>query len=136
MLRGGYVFNGWYTDEAYKNKITGITATTTGNLILRAKFTDASGYEVESGKKVECGGDELIFSVSGVDNIQTALVFFKAFDTKEEAEKITAEAGDGGLPGNALADDGTGTWIYKCAVTDEMKGKYIAFRYNVISNGV
>ncbi len=134
--KSGYVFNGWYTDEAYKNKITGITATTTGNLILRAKFTDASGYEVESGKKVECGGDELIFSVSGVDNIQTALVFFKAFDTKEEAEKITAEAGDGGLPGNALADDGTGTWIYKCAVTDEMKGKYIAFRYNVISNGV
>ncbi len=133
--KSGYVFDGWYTDEAYRDKITGITATTMGNLILRAKFRDASGYEVESGKKVECSGDELIFSVSGVDNVDVALVFFKAFETKAEAEAVTAEAGDGGLPGSALSDDGTGVWVYKCALTDELKGKYIAFRYNVVANG-
>ncbi|MDO5291948.1 MAG: carbohydrate binding domain-containing protein [bacterium] len=35
----GYTFNGWYTDSAYKNKVTQISADTSGDLVLYAKFT-------------------------------------------------------------------------------------------------
>ncbi|MCR5624034.1 MAG: InlB B-repeat-containing protein [Lachnospiraceae bacterium] len=40
--KDGYVFAGWYTDSKYKNPITGISADTTGDITLYAKFIDAS----------------------------------------------------------------------------------------------
>ncbi len=37
--RAGYTFEGWYSDSAYKNKVTKITKGSTGNKTLYAKWT-------------------------------------------------------------------------------------------------
>ena len=36
----GYTFDGWYTDSAFENEVTEISATQTGDLTLYAKFTE------------------------------------------------------------------------------------------------
>ena len=36
----GYTFDGWYTDSAFENKVTEISATQTGDITLYAKFTE------------------------------------------------------------------------------------------------
>lgn len=43
--RKGYTFQGWYTDSSYKNKVTGITAGSTGAKTLYAKWT-ANQYKI------------------------------------------------------------------------------------------
>ncbi len=46
----GYIFNGWCTDEALKNRITGITAEMYGDITLYADFTEKTytiNYVVE-----------------------------------------------------------------------------------------
>ena len=36
----GYTFDGWYTDSAFENEVTEISATQTGDITLYAKFTE------------------------------------------------------------------------------------------------
>lgn len=48
----GYTFDGWYTDNAYKKKVTKIEKGTTGNLKLYAKWTITTytiGYQLDGG---------------------------------------------------------------------------------------
>ncbi len=45
----GTTFAGWYTDAALTTAFTGITATTTGNLELYAKFTASVTYHMPTG---------------------------------------------------------------------------------------
>lgn len=131
----GYVFDGWYKDSRYQDRVEGITETTKGNLKLYAKWKDPNEYEVETGKKVISNGTEITFSVSGIDDIGEAVVYFKLYDTKEAAEAITSDTGVGGLPGTNLVDDGSGTWKLTQSL-ENATGKYMVFRYNVIVNGV
>lgn len=56
----GYIFKGWFTDADYTNEITGITAATSGNFTLYARFVDAStitDYTVEYYKQTEDKSD-------------------------------------------------------------------------------
>lgn len=53
--RTGYSFGGWYSDSAYKNKVTRITQGSTGNLTLYAKWT-ANKYNIKFAGNGATGG--------------------------------------------------------------------------------
>ena len=51
-VKAGYTFEGWYSDENFENKVTLISGTETGDIILYAKFTPntyAIKYELDGG---------------------------------------------------------------------------------------
>ncbi len=62
----GYTFEGWYTDEAFTNKVTGISAETTGDITLYAKFTkNVDGESGDSGNTGDSGSTSDSGSSSG-----------------------------------------------------------------------
>ena len=61
-IKAGYVFDGWYTDSAFTNKVTEISAQQTGDITLYAKFTeivvpDDSGSGGDSGSSSGSSSD-------------------------------------------------------------------------------
>lgn len=65
--KADYIFDGWYTDAQYTNKITAITPSTYGNLTLHAKFvkeSDITSYKVEYYKQNE---DKTAYSIVAED---------------------------------------------------------------------
>ena len=53
----GYTFGGWYTDSAFTNKVTEISAETTGDITVYAKFTKNTDGEVDDSGNTGDGGN-------------------------------------------------------------------------------
>ena len=136
-VKTGYVFDGWYKDSAFTTAISGVTATTGGNLDVYAKWTDPNKYELEIGKTIECDGSNLIFTVSGMESTATVLVYYNLFDSREAAEAVTSDAGVAGLGGHTLNWMEAGS-VFTCseALAAGSAGKWLAARFNVIVDGV
>ena len=136
-VKTGYVFDGWYRDSAFTTAISGVTAATSGNLDVYAKWTDPNKYELEIGKTIECDGSNLIFTVSGMDSTASVLVYYNLFDSREAAEAVTSDAGVAGFGGHTLNWMEAGS-VFTCSEALEAgsAGKWLAARFNVIVDGV
>ncbi len=96
--RKGYIFGGWYSDSAYKKKVTSIAKGSTGNRILYAKWS-VNKYNV----KFHGNGAN-----SGTMKNQTGLKYNASYTLTGNAYKKTGHAFNGW---NTRAD-GKGT-VYK-----------------------
>ena len=54
--RIGYVFDGWYTDEAFEHKIEKIDADSKGHITVYAKWVEAGNTEQGEKENKGCGG--------------------------------------------------------------------------------
>jgi len=79
--KDGYTFDGWYTDSAFENEVTEISATQTGDITLYAKFTkivipDDSGSDNDSDES----GSSDDTNASDSDSESIGDIVFQLFD--------------------------------------------------------
>lgn len=93
--KAGHTFNGWYSDAAFTNKVTEITATQLKDVTLYAKFTVgtyAISYELDGGKNASTNPAEYTYGV-GVASFAKAskegYIFAGWYSDAEFKTKIT-----------------------------------------------
>ncbi len=123
-------FLGWFTDAAFKNQLTEITETTSGNLTLYAKWKDLTSTEVEDGKAAKFEDDNIVFSVTGESGINRVTVYYQLFDSEDAAKERIKDAGVVGTEGRNLNNDGGDNWSISIPAANAV-GKFIVFKYNV-----
>ncbi len=123
-------FLGWFTDASFKNQLTEITETTSGNLTLYAKWKDLTVTEAEEGKSAKYEDDNIIFAVTGESGIKRATVYYQLFDSEDEAKERVKDAGVAGTMGMNLNNDGGDNWSISIPTPNAI-GKFIVFKYNI-----
>lgn len=98
-VRTGYTFGGWYTDAKCKKKFSSITATTSGDLVLYAKWTGLK-YTVEFNSNAPTGT-----KVSGKLSKQS-LVYGTTKAISKNKFKISGYTFEGWATSKAKADAG------------------------------
>lgn len=113
----GYVFAGWYTDNAFKNRITKVTSTTKGHLILYAKWENQLAKPVISKIINTVNGTKLTWKkVTGAQKY--AIMRYNA-STKKWEKIATAKASAVTYTDKNVKSGKTYKYAIKCVGTDE-----------------
>lgn len=126
--RDGYDFYGWYKESTYETKVSSITAKTSGNLTLYAKWIPAGTILINEDMYLTFDGNmNGTFTIVGDSQYNAVNVLYKVVDTESEAQELAESQAEVGFVSWGLDVNSTG-WT-RTEDFSSRKGRYIVFYF-------